>query len=250
MTTYPGDDPQQPEDVPTAASPDETEPTQPVGYWERRAKEEAAEQAREQGGQPYPTTPYTQAGPVFNPTSTQGTPPPPPAQPAPPPQPTPGYAPGSQGSPTPYGQGSYGQVPYGQPTPPSYGGQPAAPTPGQPSVPGQPAQYLPMSPYGGYVPPPDHPQSTLALVLGLVGVIGAFILCVPLVVAPFAWVIGHGALKDIRASQGRLGGESNARTGMILGIIGTVLLILFALVIFLAIVIGAVSEPSSTGSSV
>jgi hypothetical protein len=106
-----------------------------------------------------------------------------------------------------------------------------------------------MTPYGGYVPPPDHPQSTLALVLGLVGVIGAFILCLPLVVAPFAWVIGHGALKDIRASQGRLGGESNARTGMILGIIGTVLLILIALFIFLAIVIGAVSETSSPGGS-
>jgi len=244
MTTYPGDDPQ-PDDVPRAAEPDETEPTQPVGYWERRARDEAAEQ----GGQPYPTTPYTQAGPVFNPTSTQGSPPPPQAQPAPPPQPAPGYAPGFQGGSPAYGQGSYGQVPYGQPTPPSYGGQPAGPTPGQPMAPGQPAPYLPMSPYGGYVPPPDHPQSTLALVLGLVGVIGAFILCLPLVVAPFAWVIGHGALKDIRASQGRLGGESNARTGMILGIIGTVLLILFALIIFLAIVIGAVSEPSSTGGS-
>ena len=85
-----------------------------------------------------------------------------------------------------------------------------------------------MPPYGGFAaPPPDHPQSTLALVLGLVGVVGAFIFCgVPLVVSPFAWALGHNALKEIRASQGRLGGESQARAGMILGIIGTVLLIL------------------------
>ena len=57
--------------MPTPEDPDETEPTQPVGYWERRASEQAAEQARAQGGQPYPTTPYPQGGPVFNPTSAQ-----------------------------------------------------------------------------------------------------------------------------------------------------------------------------------
>ena len=139
-----------------------------MGYWERRASEQAAEQDAQQGGQPYPTTPYPQGGPVFNPTSAQD-PPPPQAQPAPPPQPAPGYAPGSQGG-RPYGQSPYGQDPYGQPTPPSYGGQPAGPTPGQPRRRVSRRRTCPMPPYGGYVaPPPDHPQATLALVLAWSG---------------------------------------------------------------------------------
>ena len=110
-----------------------------------------------------------------------------------------------------------------------------------------------MPPYGGYlVRPPDHPQATLALVLGLVGLVGAAVFCgVTLVVSPFAWAIGSSALKEIRASQGRTGGESNARTGMILGIIGTVLLILVVVFIAFAIVMALVSDSSTTtGSSV
>jgi hypothetical protein len=261
MSTYPGDDPQTPEDpqnpaaqpppeddVPTPQDSDETEPTQPVGYWERRANEQAAEQARAQGGQPYPTTPYPQGAPVFNPTSAY--PSTPPSQPAP--GPAPGYGPGPQGpSPSaqnPYSQHPYGQAPYGPPGPASYGGQP----PGQPPATGQPAPYMPMPSYGGFVaPPPDHHQATLSLVLGLVGLIGSFIFCgVTLVVSPFAWAFGQNALKEIRASQGRLGGESQARTGMILGIIGTVLAILALIALVAIIVLIAVSESTTTGSSV
>ena len=63
--------------------------------------------------------------------------------------------------------------------------------------------------------------------------------------------VGHSALKDIRASQGRIGGESQARTGMILGIVGTALLILAVVVLILIIVAAIASDPSSTtGSSV
>jgi hypothetical protein len=230
MTTYPGDDPQTPDDPqePAAQAPrddvptpeDGTEPTQPVGYWERRANEQAAEQARAQGGQPYPTTPYPQGGAVFNPTSAQ-----------------------------PSGQNPYGQGPYAQPQPASYGGQP----PGYPPAPGQPAPYVPMPGYGGFVtPPPDHPQATLSLVLGLVGVIGAFLLCgVTLVISPFAWGIGRSALKEIEASQGRLGGESPARTGMILGIVGTAFLVLgliFLIGFIVLIVVGATTTTSGTSA--
>ncbi len=237
MTTYPGDDPQTPDDpqdpaaqrpedgVPTPEDADGTEPTQPVGYWERRASEQAADQSRAERGQPYPTTPYPQSGPVFNPTSAQTS-----AQP-------------SQPAPNPYAHG-----PYGPPPATSYGGQP----PGQPPATGQPAAYAPMPGYGGFVaPPPDHPQATLSLVLGLVGLIGALVFCgVTLVVSPFAWAIGQSALKQIRASQGRLGGEGPARTGMILGIIGTALLVLAVLAVIAVIVLIAASESTTTGSSV
>jgi hypothetical protein len=257
MTTYPGDDPQTPDDPQdpaslspesTAEAPDGTEPTQPVGYWERRASEQAAEQARTQGGQPYPTTPYPQGGPVFNPTSQ-----------IPYAQNPYGQAPQDQGqqprdpyAQNPYPQNPYAQNPYSQPGPTAYGGQPADHQPGSPPAPGQPSPYAPVPQYGGYVArPQDHPQATLALVLGLVGVVGAFVICLPLLVAPFAWGVGRSALKDIRASQGQLGGESQARAGMILGMVGTGLLVLFAVILFIIIVAAIASDTSSsTGSSV
>jgi hypothetical protein len=107
-------------------------------------------------------------------------------------------------------------------------------------------------PYAAFAPRvPDHPQATLALVLGLVGVVGAFVLCgVTLVVSPFAWALGHNAVKEIEASQGRLGGSSNARAGMILGIIGSVLLIVAILAVVAFVVLVVAADSTSTGSSV
>ena len=147
------------------------------------------------------------------------------------------YGQGHQG-PGPYPQGAYGPGPYAQPGPASYAGQ-------------QPAPYAP-PPYSGFVvQPPDHPQATLALVLGLVGLVGAFVFCgVTLLVSPFAWGVGHFSLKEIRASQGRIGGESQARTGMILGIVGTALLVLVVVGLIVLIVVTAATDSSSTGSTV
>jgi hypothetical protein len=58
----------------------------------------------------------------------------------------------------------------------------------------------------------------LALILGIVGLFVS-------VVAPFALVIGRRALKEIDASGGALGGRGRAQVGFILGIIGTVILV-------------------------
>ncbi len=222
MNNYPGDDPQQPAEDTPPDEPSDTELTQPVGYWERQA----AERAREQQGRPDPTTAYPQGGPVFNPTSGQ-------------PNPYP-YGPEN-----PYGP--YAQQPYGeqQPFDPPPPGQPAA----YPTAPGVPP-YQP--PYAGYQRVlPDHPQSTMALVLGLIGLVGAFFLCgVTLIVSPFAWAVGSSALKDIRASQGQVGGEGKAQTGMILGIVGTVFLILAVIAVIGFIVLLVASDTSSTGSSI
>jgi len=217
MSTYPGESPQPPDGE--KADSAGTEPTQPVGYWERQAAERASEQAEVPQDRPDPTTPYPESGAVFNPTSSQSPYPfTPPAQ-----QPygfRPGYPPTGQAGPHHY--------------PPAPGG-----------VPGQ-------MPYTAYSPqPPDHPQSTLALVLGLVGLLGAFVLCgVTLVVSPFAWAVGHSAVKEIEASQGRLGGLSNARTGMILGIIGSVFLILAILAVIGFVVLVVAAETTGTGSYV
>ncbi len=100
--------------------------------------------------------------------------------------------------------------------------------PGPYPPPGQypPGQY-------GYQPAymaPKHPQATLAMVLGIVGLTGIFCY-ITAVVAPFAWWIGAKATREINAEPGRYSGQGEASAGKIMGIIGTVLLILGLLVL-------------------
>lgn len=189
---------QQPEE-PTVPLPDQP------GYWEQQA----AGQPGQQPGQ----APYGAPEPTvqFNPQS--------------------GYPAGQQ-------QG-YPVPPYpGQPYPgQSYPGQsyPGQPYPAQPYQ-GQPYPAQPYAQPYGYRPP-EHPKATTALVLGLVSVVGAFaFLGLTLVISPFAWVVGSRARKEIRASNGYYGGDSNATAGMVLGIIGTILLVLGILAVFALIV--------------
>ena len=83
---------------------------------------------------------------------------------------------------------------------------------GAPQGPG-PSGYPPYG-YG----PPDHPRASTSMVLGILGLV----LCQ--VVAPFAWVTGRQALREIDASGGRWGGRGQAQAGYVLGIVGTVIL--------------------------
>lgn len=121
------------------------------------------------------------------------------------------------------------QPPYQPPPPPGYWEQQAAQQP-------PPGYGYPPQPYPGYaypVAPPDHPRATTAMVLGILALV-----CCQLT-GPFAWVIGARAVKEIDASGGRLGGRGQAVAGKVLGIVGTVLLVLviayFVLVIGLAL---------------
>ena len=239
MTKYPGEPPRPsdgepnqgepavtPQDGPTGGSTEglpegqpegqsDTELTQPVGYWERQAAEQArAQQVGPQWSQrPNPTTAY-------------------PSQPlSPPPQAN------QQPYAGPYDQ-QYAQAPGYPPAAGQWGPPPGIP-PGYP-------------PYGAFAPPrPDHPQSTLSMILGLVGLVGALMFCgLPLVVSPFAWALGRNALKDIEASHGRLGGESQARAGMVMGIIGTILAILVLVGILIVIVVAIAGSSDTGGSSI
>ncbi|RLV56423.1 DUF4190 domain-containing protein [Aeromicrobium phragmitis] len=84
---------------------------------------------------------------------------------------------------------------------------------------------------GGWQPPPKHPQATLVLILGILG------LAVCGVLAPVAWVMGNRALREIDANPQQFGGRSEANAGRILGIVGTAflaigLLLLVALLAF------------------
>jgi uncharacterized membrane protein YjgN (DUF898 family) len=80
-------------------------------------------------------------------------------------------------------------------------------------------------PYGYYGQPPmgyapDHPKATTALVLGILGLVVCGL------IAPFAWRIGKRTLDEIDGSHGQLGGRGTAQAGYVLGIIGTVVLLL------------------------
>ncbi len=77
-------------------------------------------------------------------------------------------------------------------------------------------------------PPPSGPPAAQAsgnrpvtsLVLGIIGIV-----CCGLA-APFAWYLGKQELDAIAAGQAPAAGQGMARAGMILGIIGSVLLVL------------------------
>ena len=156
----------------------------------------------------------------------------------------PGY-----GQQPPYAQPSYGQPPYGQPPYGQQPGQPAygyPPPAGQSAPPGGPPLY---PPYAAFTPPrPDHPQSTLSLILGIVGLVLGFGCGLGFLASPFAWALGRNALKEIQASRGQLGGESTARAGMITGIVGSVLLALGVLVLIGFAILVAVAGTTSSSN--
>jgi tetratricopeptide (TPR) repeat protein len=105
-------------------------------------------------------------------------------------------------------------------------------------------------PPGGYVPPPGtyggpHPSAsspvngTTPLVVGILGIV----LCQLL--SPVAWVLGDNALKTLNAypnfDQSQRG---SALAGKILGIVGTVILILTFVVFVVSISMGALTNRS------
>ena len=70
--------------------------------------------------------------------------------------------------------------------------------------------------------PPTAPASNrpvISLVLGIVGIVCCAI-C-----GPIAWYVGKQELAAIAAGQSPAAGEGMAKAGMILGIVGTVLLV-------------------------
>lgn len=76
--------------------------------------------------------------------------------------------------------------------------------------------------------PASSNRPTIILVLGILGVVCCGLL------APVAWIMGSSELKAIRAGSASAAGEGLAKAGMILGIIGSVLLILSLMWIFFA----------------
>jgi hypothetical protein len=135
----------------------------------------------------------------------------------------------------PSAQDPSGQQPfptYGQPAADPYRQQPD-PYGQQRGVGGEPGVVA--QPYDGYAPPTgNHPQGTLILVLGIAGLLVAGI------ISPVAWILGSRALKEIRATGSHPANEQLIVVGRILGIVGTVLLVLAFLLGVLLVVLTAV----------
>jgi hypothetical protein len=74
---------------------------------------------------------------------------------------------------------------------------------------------------------PAEPSATTAMVLGIVGLVGIAV-CggITLVLSPFAWAIGRKSVREIDANPGRYSGRDRANAGKIMGIIGTVFLLI------------------------
>ena len=154
------------------------------------------------------------------------------------------------GDPQPYGQPSanppYEQPPvYGQPNAAQPYGQPSANQPyEQPPVYGQqPDAYgstgydqtgYGVNPYqGGYGYPAygtgavDHPQSTAALITGIIGLVLSLACGFGGLVGIAGIVLGGKAKREIDADPARYTGRGKASAGLIMGIVGLVILVLW-----------------------
>ena len=119
-------------------------------------------------------------------------------------------------------------------TPPTYG----APSYGQPQQGYYPAPMAPMpgqAPFQGQTRQDDS-GATPALVVGIVGIaLGVIGAGLGFLLSPVALVLGWRSKRRIAASNGQLGGMGNAQAGFILGLIGTIFLLLGIVLIVLII---------------
>ena len=117
------------------------------------------------------------------------------------------------------------------------------PNPYAPSGQYQPNPYPP-APYGQqygqpYGAPQEHPQGTVILVLGIVGIFTA-------ICAPIAWVLGSKAKKEIASSGVHYSNEQNINIGRILGMVFSIIYaVSIVLTIVAAIVIFGIAASTS-----
>lgn len=76
------------------------------------------------------------------------------------------------------------------------------------------------------------------MVLGILG------LTICGIVAPFAWGMGKKSLDNIRGHPGQYQGEGMAQAGYVMGIIGTILLIIAGVFLIIWVIIMASTFPA------
>jgi hypothetical protein len=160
--------------------------------------------------------------------------------------------PPAHGAPEPPAYGAPEPPAYGAPEPPAYGSPPEPGTAPYDAVPptapyqappgqGYPGQGYPAQGYPGQWPAyPEASQGVLALVLGIIG------LFVFWPVAPVAWVVGRNDVRGVDAGRRDPANRGVALAGQIMGIIGTVLLVLAVAFAVVAVIL-LVSVGTSSG---
>jgi hypothetical protein len=122
-----------------------------------------------------------------------------------------------------------GAPPYSRPAPPNQPAYPGGgPYPGQGGYPGMRPAY------------PESSQAAAALICGIIGLFAFW----PL--APVAWVLGRNELRAMDAGRRNPGDRGLAMTGMVMGIIGTVLLALVVVIVVIVVVALVSSAPMSS----
>ena len=137
--------------------------------------------------------------------------------------------------------------PYGQPGQPQPYGQPGQSQPSPPNPYAQSGQYQPSGqpmPYGQQsygAPAQEHPQGTLILIFGILGIFVT-------IFAPIAWYLGNKAKKEIQASGIQYTNEQNISVGRMLGKIFTIIaLVSIAITIIITIIVIAVGASQGGG---
>ena len=104
--------------------------------------------------------------------------------------------------------------------------------PYDPQQPQQPIYGQPWQPAAP--PPPTSSKAVTALVLGILGVSTCgFLTAIP------AIFVGRSATQEIDASGGQVGGRGVATAGVVLGVIGTLLSVVAALVVAAVFIFGS-----------
>lgn len=159
---------------------------------------------------------------------------------APPPGEGPGAAPPYTHTPNPFGPPStptpYPSAQYGHPAAPQ---PPGYPYPGY-SRPGG----MPGAPWVGGPPLPSG-TSTASMVLGIIGLVltmTCYGSLLGIFVAPVAMGLGISARRKVAA--GLQGGSGQANAGFVMGIVGTVLSLLLAIVVVIGIVAAINADPN------
>jgi hypothetical protein len=127
-------------------------------------------------------------------------------------------------------QGNVSQTPVWRSPEPQAASAPPEPVTAAPPAPAAPPAERPWQPAVRLDFRGSAPGAGAALALGIVGM-GFWFL------GPFAWWQGARARRAIRQSDGRLGGSGPATVGMVLGILETVGLILFTVLIVIGILV-------------
>lgn len=160
----------------------------------------------------------------------------------------PGQKYGAPPQPPAYGTQPYPDQPYGTP---SYGSAvpPVPPAPAQTPYAAPPAYdasqgYAAPSYYAGTQPTPG--KATASMVIGIVALASILLCGIGLIAAPVGLFLGYSARREIAESNGRLGGSGTATAGIVMGWIGTVLLVLGIIAFIALIAIGVSTDNSAT----